>query len=76
MQQDPQKENRIYLTKEEADAFTLIQKNIDKFIVMTKAGVFDLKFGNAVINYYDGEIRDIHINEVTYRKKIKNDDII
>lgn len=75
MMQDEIKENKIYLTKEEAKSFVLIKKYIEKFMTLINAGAFDLDYGKVEINCYNNEIRDVHIHKITYQR-FKNGSII
>jgi hypothetical protein len=77
-EQEQIKENKIYLNKEQAKAFVLYQRHFEKFLALVDGGVFNLDYGKAEINCHKGQIKDIHIHRITYKKdkdyNIKVDD--
>lgn len=40
-----------------------------KFIIMRKAGVFELESGKAEININGGHIQNIHTEKMTYKRE-------
>ena len=56
----------IFLTKLQASQFLEFQKNHAMFVLMQQSGVFNIKFGKAIINFSDGKLMNITKEEVVW----------
>lgn len=57
----------VYMTPEECALFILFQKNYDSIGLMFRAGVFELKKGNAILSFDEkGVLRSIKREIFTY----------
>ncbi len=43
-------------------------KDTEKILTMLQAGVFDLDSGKIEINIHNGQVQNIHINRMTYKR--------
>lgn len=62
------KEITLILTTPEAIMFRDFQQFHEAFATLVKAGVFDIKHGNAQLNFSNGELQNITINEVVWKR--------
>ena len=59
----------IMITGEDAKVFLAFTANREKFLILLKAGVFDLDFGRAEINVHNGQVQNVHIDRMTYKRE-------
>lgn len=59
---------KIILTTEEAQMFVRFQKYHELFVIMEKAGVFDIGYGKAIINVAGNTIQNVVVEEVKWRR--------
>ena len=64
---------RILLTEEDATVFVAFKRNREKFIVLLKAGAFDLDSGRVEVNYNNGQIQSVHVHKMTYKRDSRQD---
>lgn len=69
------KDNKIVLTKKDAEAYRQFINNRSKFITLLDAGLFDVEYGKIELNLHNGQIQSIHIHKMLY-KRSSNDDKI
>lgn len=62
------KQTTIFLTPLQATQFLEFQKNHAMFVLMQQYGVFDIRYGNAKLNFANGILETIEKNEVVYHK--------
>lgn len=56
-------------TKPQDDKLYLeFEQNRDRFAILLKSGVFDLGNGKIEINCHNGQIQNIHIHRLTYKR--------
>lgn len=68
----------IVISNSEAVQFREFQKNHrffqeyrkfhETFATITKSGVFDIKYGKAILNFSQGELQNVTIEEIKYKK--------
>lgn len=59
----------IELSEMDARLFIEFQKNYETFSTLIQSGVFNIRNGNAVINFdKEGVIREINLHVVGYKK--------
>lgn len=58
----------ITLTTPEAIMFRDFQACHEAFATLVKAGVFDIKYGKAILNFAEGDLKNITIEEVKWKK--------
>lgn len=59
----------VELSELDAQLFIEFQKNHDTFLTLAQSGVFNIRNGNAVINFdKEGTIREISFNIIGYKK--------
>jgi hypothetical protein len=63
-----QDEIKIFLTPFEAEMFKSWQEFHSMFELMVKQGVFDIKFGKAILNFANGELQNITKEEIVWKK--------
>lgn len=71
MNQIGEKQNKVIveLTEFDAKLFLEFQKNYNIFSTLVQSGVFNIRNGNATINFdKDGVIREIDFHIVGYKK--------
>jgi hypothetical protein len=60
---------KIELSEADAKLFLDFQKNYETFSTLLQAGVFNIKNGNAVVNFdRDGILREISLHTVGYKR--------
>lgn len=65
---DTSNQTVIYLPNADARQFIIFQQRFAVFNLLEQAGVFTIKYGKAVLNFAEGELRTITKEEVIYRK--------
>jgi hypothetical protein len=63
-----QEEIPIFLTTAEAIMFRDFQQFHATFALMVSQGVFDIKYGKAILNFANGELQNITKEEIVWRK--------
>jgi hypothetical protein len=58
----------IFLTSMEAEKFKQFQQYHDVFVLLVDKGVFDIKYGSAILNFADGQLQNLTKNEIVWRK--------
>lgn len=61
------KEINIFLNEEEAKKWLEYQKHYNTFMLMIKHGIFDIKFGKAILNFANGELQNLTKDEIVWR---------
>lgn len=56
----------VTVTVEEA-TFKAFLRHQEKFAVLVAAGVFDLQHGKATINFHEGHVQSVHVEERRYQ---------
>ncbi len=46
-----------------------IVKHAEKIQALLDGGVFDIPFGNATINFANGQVQNIHVDKRTYQRE-------
>lgn len=62
------KQITIFLTPLQAEQFIEFQKNYGMFALMQQYGVFNIKYGNAKLNFANGMLETIEKNEIVWHK--------
>lgn len=65
----------IIIAPEDPQILIAFKKHRLKFIALLQSGVFDLDSGQANININNGQIQNIFINQMTYKRDTKFDNI-
>lgn len=58
----------LALTTGEAKKFLAFQQHFDLFDAMEKAGVLELKWGKATMNFAKGEVQNIQVESITWKR--------
>lgn len=61
----------IPIVKEDRETFLAFKKHREKFLVFLEAGVFDLDHGQVNINMHNGQVQQIYVNRMTYKRDAK-----
>lgn len=59
---------KITIIKEDAEVFLAFQKHRHKFVELLDAGVFDLVSGQVNLNINNGQIQQVYVNQLTYKR--------
>lgn len=59
----------IPIVSEDRETFLAFKKHREKFLTFLEAGVFDLDHGQISINMHNGQIQQVYINRMTYKKE-------
>lgn len=60
---------QVILVGAEAAAYLAMRRHAEKIVTLMNAGVFELQSGNAQVNFNNGVIQNVFINQVTYKRK-------
>ncbi len=58
----------IFLTTPEAELFKSYQQFHQTFALLVTKGVFDIKTGQATLNFFNGELQTIEKKEIVWHK--------
>lgn len=58
----------LILKEAEAKKFLVFQEHFDLFEAMEKAGVLELKWGKATMNFAKGEVQSIQVESVSWKR--------
>ncbi len=64
----PEPQITIFLTPPDAELFRSYQQFHATFALLVKQGVFDIKYGKAVLNFSNGELQTITKEETVWHK--------
>lgn len=64
----PDPQITIFLSTPEAELFKSYQQFHKTFQLLCEKGVFDIKYGKAILNFANGEIQNITREEIIYHK--------
>ena len=59
----------IPVVKEDRETFLAFKKHREKFLTLLEAGVFDLDFGQVNINMHNGQIQQVYLNRMTFKRE-------
>ena len=59
---------KLILTKEEIEQFKQFQKHIELFNILLASGVFDIKYGKAIITFFNEELVNVVKEESVYQR--------
>lgn len=59
---------KLILTKEEIEQFKQFQKHIELFNILLSAGTFNIKYGKAVLTFFNGELVNLIKEESVYQR--------
>uniref|UniRef100_A0A6H1ZR61 Uncharacterized protein n=1 Tax=viral metagenome TaxID=1070528 RepID=A0A6H1ZR61_9ZZZZ len=68
MIQETYKTTEILIAPEDSQIILAFKANRDKFIILLKAGVFELQSGKAEININNGVIQNVLLINQTYKR--------
>lgn len=63
----------IPIVKEDRDTFLAFKKHREKFLIFLEAGVFDFQHGQVNINMHNGQVQQIYLNALSYKRKAPTD---
>lgn len=58
----------VILTPVDAEQFKNFQKYYDYFSIMEEQGVFDIKYGKAILNFAQGILQNVVKEEMVYKR--------
>jgi hypothetical protein len=58
----------IVLAHDDAQALIAFSKHREKFLALLEAGVFDIESGKVEVNIHNGQVQNVHVNRMTYRR--------
>lgn len=62
----------LFIADTEAQKFLIFQQYYEPVSVMIESGVFDIKYGSAILNFEAGIIKTIQRNDVLYSMRHKS----
>lgn len=61
--------NNVYLTEEDAVAFTKYMQHRDKILTLISSGMFELPSGKVEINVNNEQIQSVYLYHMTYKRQ-------
>ena len=61
----------IILTPIDLEKYEMFKKHYDLFKLMQAHGVFNIKYGKCILNFYQGDLANITKEEMVYSAKYK-----
>jgi len=58
----------LILTKEEIEQFKQFQKHIELFNILLSSGSLDIKYGKAILTFFNGELVNVVKEESVYQR--------
>lgn len=62
--------NFLEVSKEELVSVQMPQALREKFFVLVQAGVFNVDYGRATLNFAEGQIASVSVEQRTYDRKV------
>lgn len=59
----------VPIVSEDRETFFAFKKHRDKFLILLAAGVFDFQHGQIDINMHNGQIQQIYLNKLAYKRE-------
>jgi hypothetical protein len=59
---------KLILTKKEIEQFKQFQKHIELFNILLSAGALEIKYGKAILTFFNGELVNLVKEESVYQR--------